>query len=338
MESEKLLEALLKDPSFKNWVDNSNENDIIFWNLWIKDNSDKIETIYIARDILLGVKFSEFSLPNEFVTNEFTSVLDRIEKEESASEKNNKKKFSSSKTSSIVFAGVLGLLLLFVGLKTFNTDSKEILYKTGYGEIINLKLSDGTIVTLNGNSELTYLQKDPRNVTLNGEAYFKVEKKPSTNAKFWVNTRDLTVEVYGTEFNVNTRQDETDVMLDEGSIYLLLKNGTSKKMVPGDLATYSVKKEKIVHKKTTENTIYSTWRDGTFIFNGITLEEVMQNLEATYGVSFHFLNEKTKKKIITGGIPNANLMICLEAIQKSSDIRIKKEGDTFYIYNNQQIN
>lgn len=336
MGSEKLLEALLKDPSFKNWVDNSNENDIIFWNLWIKDNSDKIDTIYTARDILLGIKFSEFSLPNEFVTNEFTSVLERIEKEESVGGKI--RKFNFSKATNLVFASILCFLLLFIGFNTYNSDSKEIVYKTAFGEIINIKLSDGTIVTLNGNSELTYNQKEPRNVTLNGEAYFKVEKKPSTNAKFWVNTRDLTVEVYGTEFNVNTRQDETDVMLDEGSIYLLLKNGTSKKMVPGDLATYSAKKEKIVHKKATEDTVYSTWRDGTFIFNRITLEEVMQSLEATYGITFHFLNERTKKKIISGGIPNANLMICLEAIQKSSGIRIKKEGDTFYIYNNQQIN
>ena len=78
---------------------------------------------------------------------------------------------------------------------------------------------------------------------------FKVKSKPSTKAKFWVTTQDLKVEVFGTHFNVNTRNKKTDVLLDEGSISLLLENGNSTKMQPGEIVTYSKESDKIVHNK-----------------------------------------------------------------------------------------
>jgi ferric-dicitrate binding protein FerR (iron transport regulator) len=38
-------------------------------------------------------------------------------------------------------------------------------------------------------------------------------------------TDDIKVEVYGTQFNVRSRGQKTDVLLDEGIINLVLENG-----------------------------------------------------------------------------------------------------------------
>ena len=71
------------------------------------------------------------------------------------------------------------------------------------GQHAELTLEDGTTVWLNANSKIIYpatFKKNVRNVTLAGEAYFKVthnERKP-----FIVNMGNYKVRVLGTEFNV----------------------------------------------------------------------------------------------------------------------------------------
>ena len=72
-------------------------------------------------------------------------------------------------------------------------------------------------VMLNAMSSVSFNKHkwdDIREITLEGEAYFKVKPIPATNAKFWVQTADLKVEVLGTQFHVNTRKKKTNVVLD----------------------------------------------------------------------------------------------------------------------------
>ena len=66
---------------------------------------------------------------------------------------------------------------------------------------------------------------DGRQVWLEGEAYFQVQKKPSTVEKFIVHTRQVDVEVLGTRFNVNTRRQRAVVSLEEGKVRLSVHGG-----------------------------------------------------------------------------------------------------------------
>ncbi len=218
------IEWLLNDSSFRNWAKNSNQNDITFWNTWIKNNPDCIDDIYTAKDIIIGITFKKDSIEKTKIDNELEHVLSRIDyKTKHTDKKAQRLKINFKQLTA--FAAV-GLILLYLGFSLYSP-SKDVIHKTAYGEIINLKLPDGTIVTLNGNSEIKYNKDEPRQVSLKGEGYFKVKSIPSKKSKFWVNTSDLTVEVFGTQFNVNTRDQSTNVIFDEGSINLLLKNGRS---------------------------------------------------------------------------------------------------------------
>jgi ferric-dicitrate binding protein FerR (iron transport regulator) len=328
-----LLENLLNDTSFQNWAHKKNRNDIAFWNNWIQENSDHIDTIYNARDIILGINFEKDTLSNDFVENQLNQVLNKITPAITQKEKSQNFKKSYFNTKTLVFPTIIVGLVAFYFL--FNTfQSNEVIHKAGFGEIINLKLSDGTTVVLNGNSELKYNKENPRDVTLKGEAYFKVKSKPSTNAKFWVTTNDLKVEVFGTQFNVNTRNKKTNVLLDEGSVSLLLDNGNSEKMKPGEIISYSKNNEKFIHEKVSNKIKYAHWKDGTYIFNNVSLFEVMKYIENAYGIPSEFINSNSKNILITGGIPNENLKICLDAIQKSAGIKIKKNEHKLLIINN----
>lgn len=327
-----LLEILLNDSSFKNWANQSNQNDMKFWESWIGNHPDKVETIYTAKSIMKGISFNKTSLPEGKINMELDSVLDQI----SSKEKKKLNPFKKSLTSgTLKYAAVaaVGILCIVLGNLVLG-GSSEIIHKTGFGEIIDLKLPDGTSVVLNGNSEIKYHKGNSRDIELKGEAYFKVKSIPSTNAKFWVNTNDLKVEVYGTRFHVNTRESKTDVLLDEGSIHLVLQNGATKKMVPGEFVSFSKTNNLVTHKKVTPEIPYSLWREGTYVFNNITLQEVMKNVEHAYGVDVEFIDEELKQLPLTGGIPNQNLKICLSAIEKSTGTRIVQKDNRLILFKN----
>lgn len=324
-----LLENLLSDSSFINWVKKRNKNDSSFWNLWIKNNPDKIDTVYTAKAIVEGIPFAKNEeISKEAIAKELQAVLGKI----NASKKRKKTiyKLLAPRVKNIMAVAAVGLVFVIVGSFLFNVSNK-VTHRTGFGEIINLKLPDGSTVVLNGNSELTYDKSNPRDVVLEGEAYFKVKPKLTSHAKFWVNTNDLRVEVFGTKFNVNTRDKKTGVLLDEGSVSLKLKNGVSKKMIPGEYVSYSEEKEEIIHEKVEEATSFAIWREGTYIFKDVALKDVMKHMEHVYGIPSEFADASIENILLSGGIPNENLNICLTAIQKSIGIKIVQKDNTLYI-------
>ena len=327
-----LLEILLNDSSFQNWAQRSNQNDMEYWESWISKNPDKIETVYTAKSILTGITFNKTVLPEGKIALELDAVLNQIKSNNSPKVVSIQKR-ALSKFQKYAAIAAVGLLFVFLG-SVFYSASSEVTHKTGFGEIIDLKLPDGTSVVLNGNSEIKYDKGNSRDIFLKGEAYFKVKSIPSTHAKFWVTTKDLKVEVYGTQFHVNTREAKTDVLLDEGSIHLILENGTTKKMIPGELVSFSKENNVVKHEKVTPELPYSLWREGTYVFNNITLKEVMKNVEHAYGVEVEFIDEEIEQLQLTGGIPNQNLKICLSAIEKSTGTRIVHKDNRLILFKN----
>ncbi len=324
-----LLEILIDDISFVNWAKNQNQNDVAFWNNWIEKHPDKIETVFNAKAIILGIQFDNAKISESKIERELSHVLAQLEPEKKDSKS---KKTTSKAVKYIAITAVLVLMVTF-GYSFLPTDT-TVTHKTVFGEIIDLKLPDGTSVVLNGNSEISYDKTSPRNINLSGEAYFKVKSIPSTKAKFWVNTKDLKVEVFGTQFHVSTRDNKTGVLLDEGSIELLLDDGTTQKMIPGELVSYSKEDKEITHDKVTQDLSYSLWREGTYIFNNTSVYEVMKNVEQAYGMKTEFIDEELKDQKLTGGIPNQNLKICLSAIEKSTGTRIVVKDKRLLIFKN----
>jgi len=331
-EENTFLRRLLDDPSFLSWVKNSNKNDIEYWNSWINDNPSHINTIETAKAIIIGINFQK-DFPSEQKTDEaLARILPKLNDNTSAVKSiGNGSKIRT--ILSLASAAVVLFLITWSGFQFYENASTTI-HKTNFGEIIDLKLPDGTSVVLNGNSQIKYKKSNPRDIFLEGEAYFKVTPIPSTNAKFWVHTSDLKVEVLGTQFHVNTRKRKTNVVLDEGSIHLEFNNGEVKKMIPGELVTFSKETKNLIHKKVTVTTPYALWRDGTYTFNEISLKEVMLNLEYTYGIKVRYENKKLQNLRITGGVPNQNLKICIAAIELATNTRIIHKDNTLLIQEN----
>jgi len=314
------IEDFLTDESFNNWVKSNRLTDIDFWNEWIAYNPHKIELVNEAKDIILGVKFKHIEPSKEKVNTEWTSLEYKIKA-------NNLKKIKKKSNNYTKLVGIAAsiLLLFSLGVYTLTGTPVKTSYKTAYGEVLNLKLMDGSVVTLNSNSSIYFYENNLRKIWLTGEAYFEVDKKESTNAKFLVVTDDLNIEVYGTSFNVDTKHQKTSVFLEEGNVWLELKNGTTKKMIPGNFISYSSKEDLIIEQKEKVKATFKTsWKDGSIIFENLPLSEAIQKIEDTYGLTAIFKDEISKTKLITGGVPITNLNICLRAIEKSVNVKITK--------------
>lgn len=313
------INDFLEDNSFKNWVMQKNAMDITFWEFWIANNQDKKELVTKAKDLILGISFQKNMVSDEKLALEWKKLEKKI--------KVKKQKFRLLKPF-----GIAASILLMVTIGVYFLNSSKVTHKTNFGEILKIKLQDGSDVTLNSNSSLTYYKNESRKVWLKGEAFFQVDKKRATNAKFWVNTEDLIVEVYGTTFNVNTKKKKTSVFLEEGEVWLKLKNGNDKKMIPGNFISYSSKKDEILENINIFNpTVKTSWKDGSLLFENLSLEKAMEKIEESYGYSIIFKDNISKNTLITGAVPTTNIDICIKAIEKSVDVIIIKKDNSLII-------
>ena len=191
-----------------------------------------------------------------------------------------------------------------------------------------LVLSDGTKVWLNSESKLRYPvafdNQLPRQVELlYGEAYFDVS--PSTEhhgSRFLVSQQNQTIEVLGTEFNVQAYRDNAFIAttLVEGKI-VLKNDATSKTLSPGEQSQLNVDTREI---QVTQVDIYNeiSWKNGLFSFKHKPLEDIMAVLSRWYDVEVVFGNEDLKKMAFTGIFRKSQrIEEVLEIIENTGEVK-----------------
>lgn len=241
--------------------------------------------------------------------------------------------YRSVAAAAAVIIGVAAFLLLFRG-----EDTTPITFATGPGQIEQLSLPDGSRVTLNGNSSLSYAPDweggEDRFVQLEGEAYFEVTKQLATNAKFSVRTPDLTVEVLGTVFNVNTRRDETEVFLEEGRVTVELEGDPSKKSLalqPGESLTYSAKSQQLAPPGPAEKEAEIGWKTGVMIFRNQSLLSILENLAHSTELEFRIADDGLKDEVFTLALPTTNIDSTMTLLAKTTRTSISKQNGEFVI-------
>jgi transmembrane sensor len=203
-------------------------------------------------------------------------------------------------------------------------------YHTGFGEIRTITLPDHSSVKLNANSRLKILNNwasgDAREVMLEGEAFFSVTHTEN-NQKFIVHSNDLEVEVLGTEFNVNSRNETTRVVLASGKVKLSLKADKGKEnliMAPGELVEYTqggLKKEKVNPQ------LHTSWRNNKLIFEKAPVHEVIQLLKDNHGLEVVLEDTGLQDQTFTATLPADDVGVLLKALSKSFELDLMREGD-----------
>ncbi|WP_308991059.1 FecR domain-containing protein [Mariniflexile litorale] len=213
--------------------------------------------------------------------------------------------------------------------KTENTAKSEVTYNyltIPRGGQFYVKLSDGTEVWLNSESQLKYpvafIEGISREVELvYGEAYFDVS--PSTDhqgAKFKVVNQNQEVEVFGTEFNIKAYKNEDVITtLVEGKV--TVSNSFSKQnLLPNQQSKLSLKNKNITINQIN---VYSeiSWKKGIFSFKSKSLKEIMTTLSRWYDVDILFTNTDLEKIKFNGVLSKQdNVKEILETIKNTNFI------------------
>ena len=235
-------------------------------------------------------------------------------------------------------AVLVGALLLatsaFFGYRYLNP--ADLIRQTAFGKTSTLTLSDGSTVTLNGNSRLRYARQwashQTREVWLEGEGFFRVTHQRN-HERFVVHLPNkLTIEVLGTQFNVMARESRAKVVLNNGKIRLDVGEQAKEKliMLPGDLI-YADVKTKEYYRKRVDAAAQSAWQTGRLKFDGTSLQEVAKMLEDTYGVSVTIADDDLRKQTLSGTIPNQSMQTILDGLSTLFDLKIIRQANRITI-------
>ncbi|MEM8968131.1 MAG: FecR domain-containing protein, partial [Bacteroidota bacterium] len=143
----------------------------------------------------------------------------------------------------------------------------------------------------------------------------------------------LTVEVLGTEFNVNDRRGKTSVVLSSGKVKLAIPgqiDTSSVTMQPGERVQYA---EKEVTQETVNTEVYTAWQNRQLMFDRTTLQEVAEILEDQYGYKVIITSQDLSQREIsaTEAIDVDDLDVLLKVIAKMYQVKLTKNNNTLRV-------
>jgi ferric-dicitrate binding protein FerR (iron transport regulator) len=227
-------------------------------------------------------------------------------------------------------------ILLIIGFSYFGWNylsQKSI--KTNMAETNAIVLPDGSRVTINAGSKLTYKKnfgKELRIVTLEGEAFFEVMKNPQV--PFIIKLDGAEVKVLGTSFNIKAykEMDKIEVTVAEGKVTLYEKGQELKKVmvITGEKAIYN-KQLKVVQKQLNDDRNFIAWKTRSIIFENDSLSIIAKTLSNVYHKNIIVQNPKLNRCTVTTRFDNKDLQTVLNVLKSTLDIIIEEKDGTIYI-------
>lgn len=269
-------------------------------------------------------------------------VEDRITRQETAPVRGIRGRVIRLAKISAVAAAVIAVVfgVWWIANRTGHAQYAEI--QTGYGEIKTIILPDSSVVTLNANSSMRmpeqWTDAAGRQVWLEGEAYFQVQKKPSTVEKFVVHTRQVDVEVLGTRFNVNTRRERAVVSLEEGKVRLsvhgvdnaVLERKAPMVMRPGQVVVIDAGRQ----TKTSEDkdvATHSGWTRHEFHFDSTSLRDIATMVQDIYGYKMEVEDSTMLQFAISGDMRVRNIEEMVQVLEASSGYAMRISNKTIFV-------
>jgi len=319
------VDDVLADEDFLAWYFKGSVKKAATWEQWLADHPDRQPLVNEAIGLLSEIHSQEKEIAAEKVEAAAKKLNAAIEGREAPviSIKKPRKRWWLS--AAAVLAAVAGLAIWKY------SNSKEVL-ATNYGQLSQHVLPDGSEVMLNANSTVTLGENwdnGDREVWLKGEAFFHV-KKTSAVQRFIVHTDLMDVIVTGTQFNVITRDDKSSVLLTEGSVTVLSKEGKEIKMVPGDFVEIETNK---VEKKTANEEAILAWKENRLYFDNTFMKDAAKMISAHYGVKVKLADDSVGMKTLNGMMPNDNLDVLLKALEATAEFRITRNENEILISN-----
>ena len=268
------------------------------------------------------------------VWNEAQDLLDKTRKRERRISLSTFIKYAAS-IAIIVSIGFGAKLYLNHSAKQHTSASDHLLTEisVNHGEHKQVTLPDGTVVHLNAGTVMRYpteFTSDIRLVEMEGEAFFNVmrdEGKP-----FIVRTRQADVKVLGTSFNVKAYQEDElmAVSVRTGKVEVDMPESVMR-LLPNEQIIVNNTNGEIL-KKNEDAQKVTAWLQGGLYFNRTPISSVIHDLERMYNQAIVLDPNSVFDDYIYGEHDNKSLEVVLNAIQYSTGIRYRTEGNRIVLY------
>jgi len=202
------------------------------------------------------------------------------------------------------------------------------------GGEFELTLSDGTHVWLNSETTIRYPAQFTgtlRWVELSGEAYFEVTK--DREHPFRVSTPGQTIAVLGTSFNVTAYPEDGQTLttLEEGEIAVHLDAGTSLHVMPSYQSVFDAATQTLSARKV-DTSLYTSWKDGMFIFEDEKLGNILSRLGRWYNVDVAYANPQQKEARFTAHVDKyESATEVLKLIQVTGAVAFEADLETIIV-------
>ena len=228
----------------------------------------------------------------------------------------------------VLLIGIAFLLHITVfSPEQFTVSGKDLRKNTPY------KMSDGSLVFLNGKSTITFTKKfgsTLREVSLTGEAFFEVAK--AEGKPFVVHVNNTTTRVLGTSFNVfSDPLGQVKVSVTSGLVEFFESEAIEIiKLAAGEQGTYSPDAKK-VEKSEISDPNFQAWKTGILIFKETSLKEALTTIGKHYSRIFVLKGVSEKIGSITTTFDNQPLDAVLEELTLLLNASNEIKNDTIIL-------
>ena len=308
--------TLLQNDLFLRWTLSADETTTAFWEKWMEEHPDRPGLVRRAQEIIRELS----SLENPKDTEQFSAdiwadVQARLTTTTPDMAVIRPRATISRRWLYWAAACLLGLIITGTVLRYHNPHNQQVspqvathvidqdLLRTNFSATDReVLLVDGSTVILQPGASIrhaAFLEKDKREVYLEGNAFFEIAK--DADRPFYVYTKDLVVRVLGTSFNVTTNKDNGDVTV-------LVQSGkvaVSKKTNPAHQPLILVSNQQVLYKEQTHDLVQAnpatekvtSYRSSTatstpFNFEEAPVADIFRTLENAYAIVLHY-DQKT---------------------------------------------
>jgi transmembrane sensor len=303
------LEQLLDDPAFRRWVYTPTAADEAHWQAWQAQYPAAKPTVALARHYLLEVRGNVPILPEAELSDRVAQLMAEADDVPVVALNSRSRPhwrwWYAAASVALAVLGYVGFRYGYVPEKaTLTTVAIQRLVVVNEGSQPRfVSLGDGSTVVLQPNSRLSYEQPfrpDSRRVWLTGEAFFEVTKNPKQPFRVQAD-RHFTTEVLGTSFRIRAFTNEPTglVAVKTGRVAVFSQSGA-----PGNVpnAVLTARQQAVVARNvpglagsadspTIETTVLQPVlpiERQAFRFANVPLRQVMNDLEAAYGVRISY--------------------------------------------------
>lgn len=340
-------EDFVCDESFQQYCLGTDLSAVNFWENWIREHPDAAGEIAEARRLFTLLNANQGNLREQL--RELEEGIGRsmlLKKEFGQLE-------AARKPRKALYIGIAASLLLAVGAFYIwnQAGGKEepllpvaSTVQSGTEPRKTVMLADGSVLTLRNNSSISLSEgfsKTNRVLTLSGEAFFDVKHDPAH--PFIVHTKDASIEVLGTVFNVSAYpgNDYTETALFRGKVEVTSKKDPSRKTI------LTPSQKLLIRSGSRPDTAFSiaslavdpvdhkakeiAWVRSRLKIQDETLEQIAKRLQQWYGIPIIITDEEVKQYSYSGTFESETVIKALEALQLSYPFSFEVKEDKIVI-------